>query len=181
MCDKLFIRNNSDQTRRNREVSRRQASVAMLWYRVVFYKPRTAHRSRDVNLGGPHVDSKVLLTSALKYVIDINRSRDGRVSYRVCIWYRIGPPRHTRSRVYASCISASPCNYRGNIPFSVLCSPLLLVKWLFLTLADIREALTSILTQFVNAYVLVTIYLATRLFICFNALECVRTLFIFLR
>lgn len=35
------------------------------------------HRSRDAeaNLGGPHVDSIVLLTSSLKYVIDINRSQ----------------------------------------------------------------------------------------------------------
>lgn len=42
------------------------------------------HRSRDAeaNLDGPHVDSIVLLTSRLKYVIDINRSH-ARVSYHV--------------------------------------------------------------------------------------------------
>lgn len=56
-------------------------------------------RSRDAqaNLDGPHVDSIVLLTSRLKYVIDINRSRrssfasrtDAYVSdlSRTCIMY----------------------------------------------------------------------------------------------
>jgi len=71
------------------------------------------HYSRDAeaNLGGPHVDSKVLLTSGLKYVIDINRSRRSNFISRTSaysIWSSdTGEIRH------ASDVSASPfCSYK---------------------------------------------------------------------
>ena len=65
------------------------------------------HRSRDAeaNLGGPHVDSKVLLTSELKYVIDINRSRRSNFISRTSAY---GIRNSDTGEVHACGVSVSP-------------------------------------------------------------------------